>query len=704
MMTKNSLFAVALLSLALCAGCATGGGGHSQGIQVTVSNGNVSIVGVTLTVQFTATVTGTSNTAVTWSVSGSGCTGNACGTINSSGLYTAPTVAPNPADVKIVATSQADTSRSGSLSVTVMQITVVVTPKLNNPLEVGKGLTQQFTAIAIPDAAPQTFTWTLVCDAGPNLCGALDPGTGLYTAPSTIPNPATAHVIATSTIDSTGSDTVDITIVKSRLSGLSTYAFRFSGFDANGPIAVAGNFATDSNGGIIGGTEDELTSNTQNTRTITAGTLSADSNVHGTLTLTTSAGARTYKVVFNAVGDGKMIEFDGTGRRGSGEIAQATPSKFKNSALPSGSSFVFGLTGVDTVLKRAGFVGLFRPDGVGAISSGRLDINLSGTASSSTDVIGTYNIQSDGRGTMTLTNNTSGLTYDYAIYMVGGQTNKANNPLTLFVISTDGPQNSPAVSGTIVFQDPTPAYVDSDFTGFTVSSLTGVDSNGNTLVSLTNAAGNGNTQTHLISGIYDANNAGQIVPAKSFSYSYAATPPSSSGKGRYELDLLGDPAANPVVPPVHFVLYSSAASRGFLLDQSSPAVYTGQMDLQPGANFARAELAGSFAAANANSVTSGVIEAAMNLLFTSDLPDFTVGGKQDETDGGQNAGQTLAGSYTVNFDGTGTINLTQPGAVNYVIYLLDNPKLDNRKNSAMVQHFVMFDKTNTNSSIIFAER
>ncbi len=42
------------------------------------------------TQQFAASVTGTSNTAVTWTVSGTGCSGATCGTISSTGLYTAP--------------------------------------------------------------------------------------------------------------------------------------------------------------------------------------------------------------------------------------------------------------------------------------------------------------------------------------------------------------------------------------------------------------------------------------------------------------------------------------------------------------------------------------------------------------------------------------------------------------------------------------
>ena len=169
-MIKNCLFAVALLSLALAGGCAKGGNGAGNGITVTVSDGNLAALYATQTVQFKATVTGTTNMAVTWSLSGTACTGtpNPCGTIDPTGLYKAPATAPNPAAVTFTATSQADSTAIGSLGVKVVQVTVFVTP---TPVTVGQGLVQQFTAVAVPDDAPQTFTWSVTCSSGAN-CGS----------------------------------------------------------------------------------------------------------------------------------------------------------------------------------------------------------------------------------------------------------------------------------------------------------------------------------------------------------------------------------------------------------------------------------------------------------------------------------------------------------------------------------------------------
>ncbi len=71
------------------------------------------------TVEFTATVTGTTNTAVTWSVNGVTGGNSTVGSISSSGGYTAPTTAPVPPTVVVTATSQADTSQSASTTLTV---------------------------------------------------------------------------------------------------------------------------------------------------------------------------------------------------------------------------------------------------------------------------------------------------------------------------------------------------------------------------------------------------------------------------------------------------------------------------------------------------------------------------------------------------------------------------------------------------------
>ncbi|HYL69220.1 MAG TPA: hypothetical protein VEX69_08635 [Candidatus Limnocylindria bacterium] len=95
---------------------------------VTPSTGTLS------TRQFFASITGTSNQSVTWGVrsgvTGLGCQGTACGSVDANGLYTAPTAAPSPNAISIVATSQADPTKSatGTIAVTSGPLIDVILP------------------------------------------------------------------------------------------------------------------------------------------------------------------------------------------------------------------------------------------------------------------------------------------------------------------------------------------------------------------------------------------------------------------------------------------------------------------------------------------------------------------------------------------------------------------------------------------------
>lgn len=708
MMMKNCLFAVALVNVALFAGCAKGlGGGGGGGITVTVSDGNLAVLYVTQKVTFTAQVTGTTNTAVTWSLSGTACTGtpNPCGTIDpTSGVYQAPAAAPNPGTVTITATSQADNKTTGELTVKVTQITVNVTP---TPTNVGQGLVQQFTAVAVPDSAPQTFTWTVTCAQTGAACGSFVQdstisGLIVYTAPPVPPTGCTSsncvQVTATSTIDASGIGLAKVTVESSRISG--AYTFRFSGYDAAGhPVTVTGSLTFAKSGTFQQGVEDVIINTGAGSipqhYPVNAATYNPVSNINsanntnnaGTLTVDATAGGgplHTYTVVLDSGGDVQMIESDTSGK-GSGVMEQATPTKFATVVSLSGS-FVFGFTGTDLNGKRVGYVGVLPMDGTGNISGGSIDINDNGGGTNGTAaaVTGTYTM-ANGIGTMSLLE--SGKTLGFNLYGVSGQA-KATNPLTLYAISTDPLATNPAVSGTVVFQDPGGApYNNATFKNgnTSVSDLTGVDSTGtNTNVSLTLSSTDGSGN---LSGNFDQNNAGTILSVANFAYKYSAT-----GNGRYTVQMLGNPGANPPVPPLPFILYASGANRGFLLDQSSTSVMTGTMTPQLAKDvfsFAPSELPGTYSVATESSGTSGVTPLAANLLLTSP------GSKVYNVSGTQYPGsQTVTGAYTLTVTGTGTIVLTAPAATNYVIYAIDTADFLTMD----------VDKTNTNASIIFAQQ
>lgn len=136
-----------------------------------------------LTQKFTANVQNTSNTGVTWSLSGTGCSGAACGTLNSPTsnpvTYIAPANVPNPATVTITALSMADNSTAGSATITVTPnyTTMASAP---SPSSVTPGGSATSTVTLTPQAGTtpgaimlncttiQPATSTITCSFAPN--------------------------------------------------------------------------------------------------------------------------------------------------------------------------------------------------------------------------------------------------------------------------------------------------------------------------------------------------------------------------------------------------------------------------------------------------------------------------------------------------------------------------------------------------------
>jgi hypothetical protein len=100
------------------------GGGSSTPIVVSI-NTDVSNIETFQTVQFSATVTGASNTAVTWQLSCNATPASVCGTMSASGMYVAPNTVPtlatmsstDPAQLIVTAISQADSNATASTGV-----------------------------------------------------------------------------------------------------------------------------------------------------------------------------------------------------------------------------------------------------------------------------------------------------------------------------------------------------------------------------------------------------------------------------------------------------------------------------------------------------------------------------------------------------------------------------------------------------------
>jgi hypothetical protein len=124
-MRRANLLFLLSMEVALLVGCAGGGnstkqgGGGAGGVSVKVTPTTATVV-VGQSAAFEVTVTGSTNTAVTWEAGGIAGGNSTVGTITASGVYTAPAQIPSPATVTVTAVAQADTSKTGSATVRVV--------------------------------------------------------------------------------------------------------------------------------------------------------------------------------------------------------------------------------------------------------------------------------------------------------------------------------------------------------------------------------------------------------------------------------------------------------------------------------------------------------------------------------------------------------------------------------------------------------
>ncbi|MGB9430990.1 MAG: right-handed parallel beta-helix repeat-containing protein [Candidatus Acidiferrum sp.] len=221
----------ALTSLIGLGGC---GGSNSstpppQSVTVTVSSSSSNVL-LGNTQQLTATVTGTSNTAVTWSVNGISGGNPLVGTISSTGLFTAPQDLPKPANATIQATSVADTSASGNAVLTIASdINVKVTTSPPGMAIVFPGGSVQLLATLVSAGHPDpTVNWAVNGVANGNSAlgtiTAAGPGTAWYNAPTNAAIPASVNITANCVADSSKSKSLVEAIQSCTLNGTIGYA------------------------------------------------------------------------------------------------------------------------------------------------------------------------------------------------------------------------------------------------------------------------------------------------------------------------------------------------------------------------------------------------------------------------------------------------------------------------------------------------
>lgn len=215
-----------LLGLTALGGC---GGGPSSTtttpmtpttpsqVSVSVSPSGTSVL-LGTSQKFTATVTGTTNTAVSWSVNSVPGGNASSGTIDANGSYTAPGDLTNPATVTITAASQVDGTKSNSATVTVtsdITVTAMTVPATTSFVATGSSI--ELAASVVSQGKPdQTIKWSVSGIANGNATvgtiSAMGTGMASYQAPSSVPTPFTVSLRATSAADTSKSASISMIV------------------------------------------------------------------------------------------------------------------------------------------------------------------------------------------------------------------------------------------------------------------------------------------------------------------------------------------------------------------------------------------------------------------------------------------------------------------------------------------------------------
>jgi hypothetical protein len=634
-------------------------------ISVVITESYVAL-GAGQTHQFTATVTGSSNANVTWSLSG--CTGATCGTISATGLYAAPSVIPTHATITIAAAAQADPTNIDYAAVELMPIAVSIAPA---DAWVPPGGTTGFTAAVRYDIQNAGVIWALgtACSA---TCGALSnvaSNSVTYNAPASVPNPPAMTLTATSVADP--SRVAEITITVATAGGMTEgdYAFFYNGWETpitNGyydmyRLATAGRFHADAQGNITDGAEDINSYLGVSQSVPFTGTYGIGPDHRGSFTITTAQGTATYHMVVDpSKNRGEFTRYDALDPNapvfGAGYFELQDKAAFSLSALAG--PYAFGVFGTTQEWNRLAAVGRFSADASGALIDGHIDVTQQVHAgvdpqlSSTLKLIGSLSAPSlsTGRGTATLSWPLWS-SHNFAYYIISDQ--------KILLVQIDSRSSTmPVLSGELRRQNGT--FSAASFDAPVIFSMDGVN-RANYGAYYVNAAIGLMVpdQSGSVSGIIDDN---QGTSNQAFTGSYTV----DSG-GRSALVLERAPGSTDT-----HVAYFFNPNEAFMLQTSGTDVLFGRLKPQVSGPFSEASITETFRthtlaptseqAENDCGLTAfdgaGGVTSTMDVNLFANLRHFD-----------------FNGTYAVNPNGRGTLTLSAPSSGSRVFWLVSPTEL-----------------------------
>src|SRR6266566_4001690 len=196
--------------------------------------------------QFTSSVLYAFSTGKTliWAVNGIQGGNSTVGTIDSIGLYTAPSKINPPSSVQVIATSVSDPTVSDTSTLT-LSSSITFSPIAFSPpapllIENADTLSASLTG----DPYNQSVTWSIGgCSAATpatSVCGSISASTGLFTPPSIVPYASQSNPVAPATVTFTATSVTDSTkfsVTKPPVTITSNVAI--NGFQVNGAAPPA---------------------------------------------------------------------------------------------------------------------------------------------------------------------------------------------------------------------------------------------------------------------------------------------------------------------------------------------------------------------------------------------------------------------------------------------------------------------------------
>jgi hypothetical protein len=651
---------------------------------ITVS-GAATSVSVNGTVQFTASILNLSSTLVNWQAGGLAGGNSTFGTIDANGLYTAPKTVPTNNIVTITAIAQAQTTLTGTASVTILQPTKINSVVCLDPaskassLNVASGESLACSALTAEDIQVPVF-WQVNGIANPS--ATLGFGTmsaqGNYVAPLIPPAGGTVTITAVSQADSTQTMSVTVTDTFGNAVLQGPYAFSTSGrvISGNSFFARAGSFVAGGDGTLIGIAEDynQVGQALGATQLSFTGIYSISTDGRGTMEFcenistacTPAAATAFFRIAVASPLQAQIIEFSKPNSSialsvGSGEMDSQDSSVFNNGGLSGVYSFNF--SGLSSLAAPQSEVGEFDANGLGVIRAGstntpalsgdtpgKMDINSGGeqflTAS-------TYSIGSNGRGTAIIGSST------FSFYLFSASRAIFIEADASAILVGDAIKQQPGLSSPC-------AWGNNALNGMIVFGTAGTKSGAGItdLVSF-KADGNGG----VTSGSIDEHDGG------------AAPTQATSLAGTYSVDACGRGTVSiPATAPNHtYVFYMTSVNSAVIQEISTGVVAHGTMVQPMGGPFNTASLSGSYAlhlaGTNALSATSGNEEDLVGQLTSSGSSGAITAGSVDVNNAASDLGatQTIAGeigTYTVTDATTGRATMTLSSPQNLVLYLV----------------------------------